>query len=110
MPGAVAVSGREAAALASTTSRTVESPASGAAASAAALLPSAPSPTSGVYASPCAGASPATVVSADVVCRAAASAGVDSVKRRKSRGLDSLQTKQAPLRRAGTPFRIQVAS
>jgi len=75
-PGVVAVNGREAAASTTTTGRTVESLASGAAASVAAWLPSAPFLRGGSHASPCAGASPAVVASAAVARRAAASAGV----------------------------------
>jgi len=94
-PGGFDVSGGAAAALAQAADRTVGSPASGAAASAAALPPSASSPSGGVDASPHTGASPAAAASAAVARRAAASAGVGSVKRRKGRGWNSIQTKQA---------------
>jgi len=100
-PGGAAVNGREAAALAPAAGRTVRSPASGAAASAAALPQPASSPTGGVDAAPRAGASPAAAASAAVARRAAASAGVGPVKRRKGRGWNSLQTKHARFTAAG---------
>ena len=93
-PGGTAVIGREAATLAPTAGRTVGSPASGAAANAAALPSSASSSSGGVDASPRAGASLAAAASAAVARRAAPSAGVNSVKQRKGRGSNSLQTKQ----------------
>jgi len=93
--GGAAMNGGEAAALALAADRTAGSSASGAAASAAALPPSAFSPSGGVYASRRSGASPAAAASAAVACRAAASAGVGLAKRRKKRGQNTLQTKQA---------------
>jgi len=100
-PGGAAVNGREAAALAPAAGRTVGSPASGAAASAAALPQPASSLSGGVDVSPRAGSSPAAAASAAVACRAAASAGVGPVKRRKGRGWNSLQTKYARFTAAG---------
>jgi len=94
-PGGVAMNGGEVAALAPAADHTVESPASGAAASAASFPLSASSSSGGVDASPRTGASPAAAASAAVARPAAASAGVVSVKRRKGRGWNLLQTKQA---------------
>jgi len=95
------VNGHEAAALAPAAGRKVGSPASGAAASAAAFPPPAFSPSGGVDASLRAGASQAAAVSAAVARRAAASAGVGSVKVRKGRGWNSLQTRHARFTVAG---------
>jgi len=94
-PGGVADNGGEGAALAPAADHTVGSPASGAAASATALPPSSSSPSSGVDASPRSGASPAAAARAAVARRAADLAGVSSGKRRKGRGWNPLQTKQA---------------
>jgi len=100
-PGGAAVNGREAAALAPAAGRTFGSPASGAATSVAALPQPASSPSGGVDATPRAGASPAAAASATVSRRAAASAGVGPVKRRKWRGWNSLQSKHARFTAAG---------